>query len=219
MSDSSEVYYIVLRGSGWQPIFKDDEDLRCFTEGVAECAAACRVTVHAFCWLPSEARLAAQMANIPISHFAQCLADYQSRRLEGDAGLTGSHFEQKFRGVRVDGHTALVDLVRHIHLAPLKAGLTGDLLDYAWSSHRAYLGLETSAVAHHRADAAAPVRSVWWRCAVRLPGFHAPGRRAARFAAAGGRWSAGRGRRRFTREIARFLAGGSKADVPAVIFR
>lgn len=143
MSDSSEVYYIVLRGSGWQPIFKDDEDLRCFTEGVAECAAACRVTVHAFCWLPSEARLAAQMANIPISHFAQCLADYQSRRLEGDAGLTGSHFEQKFRGVRVDGHTALVDLVRHIHLAPLKAGLTGDLLDYAWSSHRAYLGLET----------------------------------------------------------------------------
>jgi REP-associated tyrosine transposase len=143
MSDPSEVYYIVLRGSGWQPIFRDDEDLRRFTEGVAACAAACRVTVHAYCWLTTEARLAVQIADVPISQFAQCMADWHARRLERDVALTGSHFEQKYRGVRVDGQTAIVDLVRHIHLAPLKAGLTDDLLQYAWSSHRTYLGLET----------------------------------------------------------------------------
>jgi REP element-mobilizing transposase RayT len=143
MSDPSEVYYIVLRGSGWQPIFKDDEDLRRFARGVCECAAACRVTVHAYCWLATEARLAVQVAaGMPISQFAQCMASWHAREVERDAALTGSHFEQKYRGVRVDGHTALVDLVRHIHLAPLKAGLTDDLLEYAWSSHRAYLGLQ-----------------------------------------------------------------------------
>src|SRR5262245_6908563 len=142
MSDPSEVYYIVLRGSGWQPIFKDDEDLRHFTEGVAECAAACRVTVHAWCWLSTEARLAVQIADVPISQFAECMADWHTRRLERDVALTGSHFEQKYRGVRVDGQTALVDLVRHIHLAPLKAGVTDDLEYYPWSSHRAYLGLQ-----------------------------------------------------------------------------
>lgn len=146
MSDLSEVYYIVLRGSGWQPIFKDDEDLRRFTRGVAECAAACRVTVHAWCWLPGEARLALQMASgAPISQFAQCMADWHARQAEEDAALTGSHFDQKYRGVPVDGQTALVDLVRHIHLAPLKAGLVDDLLDYLWSSHHAYLGLQTCA--------------------------------------------------------------------------
>jgi hypothetical protein len=31
--------------------------------------------------------------------------------------------------------------VRHIHLAPLKAGLVADAADYPWSSHRVYLGL------------------------------------------------------------------------------
>ena len=36
---------------------------------------------------------------------------------------------------------ALADLVRHIHLAPLKAGLTADASSYLWSSHRVYLGL------------------------------------------------------------------------------
>ena len=145
MSDPSEVYYIVLRGSRWQPIFKDDEDLRRFTLGVAECATACRVTVHAWCWLATEARLAVQMpAGVPISQFAQCLADWHAQEAERDAALTGSHFEQKYRGVPVEGQTALVDLVRHIHLAPLKAGLTDDLLQYRWSSHRAYLGLDTT---------------------------------------------------------------------------
>jgi len=142
MSDASEVYYIVLRGSGWQPIFKDDEDLRRFTQGVAECAATCRVTVHAWCWLATEARLAVQMADVPISQFAQCMAEWHTRRMEREVALTGSHFEQKYRGVRVDGQTALVDLVRHIHLAPLKAGLTDDLTYYPWSSHRTYLGLQ-----------------------------------------------------------------------------
>ena len=159
MSDPSEVYYIVLRGSGWQPIFRDDEDLRRFTEGVAECAATCRVTVHAWCWLATEARLAVQIADVPISQFAQCMADWHTRRMEREVALTGSHFEQKYRGVRVDGQTALVDLVRHIHLAPLKAGLTDDLLYYPWSSHRAYLGLQpcawltTSATLHDLAQA------------------------------------------------------------------
>jgi putative transposase len=55
--------------------------------------------------------------------------------------LTDSHFEQKCRGVKVDGQTALMDLVRHIHLAPLKAGLATDPAVYPWSSHRVYLGL------------------------------------------------------------------------------
>jgi len=159
MSDPSEVYYIVLRGSGWQPIFKDDEDLRRFTQGVAECAAASRVTVHAWCWLATEARLAVQIADVPISQFAQCMAEWHTRRMEREGALTGSHFEQKYRGVRVDGQTALVDLVRHIHLAPLKAGLTDDLTYYPWSSHRTYLGLQacpwltTEATLHDLAQA------------------------------------------------------------------
>ena len=144
MSDSSEVYYIVLRGSGRQPIFNDEEDRRHFARVVADSASACRVTVHAYCWLQTEARLAAQIADVPIRQFAKLVADQHALRLEREISMTGSHFEQKYRGVLVDGQTALPDLVRHIHLAPLKAGLTDDMLDYPWSSHRVYMGLESA---------------------------------------------------------------------------
>ena len=144
MNDPNEVYYVVLRGAGRQPLFNDDEDYRYFTKVVAQAAAACGITVHAYSWLRAEARLALQTADVPISQFAEYVADRHARRLERRIELAGAHFEQLYRGVRVDGQTELPDLVRHIHLAPLKAGLADDLADYPWSSHLVYIGLESA---------------------------------------------------------------------------
>lgn len=158
MSDSSEVYYVVLRGAGRQSIFIDEEDRRHFTRVVAEAAPACGISVHAYCWLQSEARLAAQIGDVSIGQFAEYIADKHAKRLKRRISLSGSEFEQKYRGVRVDGLKELPELVRHIHLAPLKAGLTDDLNEYPWSSHLVYVGLEaapwvtTEATLRHFAD-------------------------------------------------------------------
>jgi REP-associated tyrosine transposase len=141
MSESNDLYYVVLRGAGRQPIFNTDDDRDHFTGVVAEQAVACGVTVHAYCWLRAEARLAARFSSVPVNRFAQIVGKQHAQRLEREIPITGSHFEQKCRGVKVDGQTDLVDLVRHIHLAPLKAGLAADAADYPWSSHRVYLGL------------------------------------------------------------------------------
>jgi putative transposase len=141
MSDQNEIYYVVLRGAGRQPIFNNDEDRDHFTHVVAEAAPACRVTVYGYCWLQAEARLAMRISDISISRFAKRVARQHAERLNREVSLTGSHFEQKCRGVKVDGQTALMDLVRHIHLAPLKAGLVAEPSAYPWSSHRVYMGL------------------------------------------------------------------------------
>jgi REP-associated tyrosine transposase len=141
MSEPSEIYYVVLRGAGRQPLFHTNEDRDHFTTVVAEAAAECGVTVYGYCWLLAEARLAVEISDISISRFSQRVAKQHAKRLERDVALTGSHFEQKCRGVKVDGQTALADLVRHVHLAPLKAGLTTDPAKYRWSSHQVYLGL------------------------------------------------------------------------------
>ena len=141
MTEPNELYYVVLRGAGQQPIFNNDDDRDHFTRVVAEQAPACGVTVFGYCWLKTEARLAVEVAGVSINRFAQIVGNRHAQRLEREVAITGSHFEHKCRGVKVDGQTALVDLVRHIHLAPLKAGLVADPADYRWSSHRVYLGL------------------------------------------------------------------------------
>jgi len=43
----------------------------------------------------------------------------------------------------VDADSYLKELVRYIHLNPVRAGITEEPLNYQWSGHRAYLGLET----------------------------------------------------------------------------
>jgi putative transposase len=144
MLDSSEVYYVVLRGSARRPIFSDDEDRQHFTRIVEESVAACSVRVHAFCWTGTEARLAVAISDRPIGQFAESIVEQHAKRLVREPTLTGSHLEQqRYRGVLIDGQSALLDLVRHIHLAPVKSGLVRDPVEYGWSSHRAYLGLET----------------------------------------------------------------------------
>lgn len=141
MSEPNDLYYIVLRGVGRQPIFNTDDDRDHFTKVIVEQAAVCGVTVFAYCWLQSEARLAAKISSVSVNKFAQLVGKQHAQRLEREISIAGSHFEQKCRGVRVDGQTGLIDLVRHIHLAPLKAGLAAAAADYRWSSHRVYLGL------------------------------------------------------------------------------
>jgi putative transposase len=140
MSELNDLYYVVLRGAGRQ-LFNTDNDREHFTKVVAEQAAASGITVYAYCWLPAEARLAAKISGVSVNRFAQLVGKRHAERLEREISITGSHFEQKCRGVKVDGQTALIDLVRHIHLAPLKASLAADPADYRWSSHRVYLGL------------------------------------------------------------------------------
>jgi putative transposase len=143
MFDSSEIYYVVLRGTSRRPIFGDDEDRQQFTRIVEESIATCGVQVHAFCWTGAEARLAVASER-PIGPFAETIVEQHAKRLAHEHTLTGSHLEQqRYRGVLIDGQSALLDLVRHIHLAPVKSGLVKDPADYRWSSHRSYLGLES----------------------------------------------------------------------------
>jgi hypothetical protein len=43
----------------------------------------------------------------------------------------------------VDADIYLQELVRYIHLNPVRAGIVNEPQNYGWSGHRAYLGLET----------------------------------------------------------------------------
>jgi len=55
-------------------------------------------------------------------------------------GRTGHLFERRYRAMLVEADRYLLELVRYIHLNPLRAGLAQDVSEYRWSSHRAYLG-------------------------------------------------------------------------------
>jgi putative transposase len=54
----------------------------------------------------------------------------------------GHLFQGRYKAVLVDADAYLLELIRYIHLNPVRAGIVQEPQDYPWSGHRAYLGRE-----------------------------------------------------------------------------
>jgi hypothetical protein len=54
----------------------------------------------------------------------------------------GHVFQGRYGAILCDRDSYLLELVRYLHLNPVRAGLAQDPTEYPWSSHRAYLGRE-----------------------------------------------------------------------------
>jgi putative transposase len=55
---------------------------------------------------------------------------------------TGHVFQGRFKALLLDADAYLLELVRYVHLNPVRAGIVRAPEDYPWSGHRAYLGRE-----------------------------------------------------------------------------
>jgi len=134
------LYHAVLRGNHRQPIFGDRDDYLRFEAILAEALDRYGVVLIAYCWMPNHVHLAVRVADAPLGGMMRVLASRYARRLQRAVPTTGHLFERRYRARLVDSDRYLLALVRYIHLNPVRARMVADPRDYAWSSHRAYLG-------------------------------------------------------------------------------
>jgi hypothetical protein len=73
----------------------------------------------------------------------QRVATQYSRNNHAKYATAGYLFQHPYRAYLLEGTTHLLEIVRHVHQAPLELNVTEDLDGYRWCSHRAYLGLES----------------------------------------------------------------------------
>ena len=130
----------MLRGNGGQAIFSDDADRRRFCDLVADGVERFGHRIHAYCLMPNHVHLAIRVGQMPASRVVQNLAFRYARVFNRRVGRDGHLFQGRFRSILVDGNSYLLELVRYIHLNPVRAGLVPDPSAWAWSGHRTYLG-------------------------------------------------------------------------------
>jgi len=135
------LYYVHLRGNGGQAIFAGAQDYYDFCALVGRAARRSRARVHAYCWMWNTVRLAVEISDVPVGRLVQRIAAQHSRDLHRKLGSSGHLFERGYRALLMDADPYLPELVRHIHLTPVRAGAASEAAEYAWSSHRAYLRL------------------------------------------------------------------------------
>jgi REP element-mobilizing transposase RayT len=98
--------------------------------------------IHALCLMTDHIQLAVQVGSTPLSGVMQNLSFRYARWINWRKKRTGHLFQGRYKAVLIDGDGYLLELIRYIHLNPVRTGMVTDPEEYLLSGHRAYLGME-----------------------------------------------------------------------------
>lgn len=138
-------YHVMLRGNNGQDIFFSDRDRCRFLLLLQEGVERYNYRVHAYCLMRNHVHLVIQTGTVPLSRLVQHLTTCYAIYINKTQGRIGHLFQGRFKAILVDAKNYLTELVRYVHLNPVRASLVSRPEDYFWSSHLAYLGLRTIA--------------------------------------------------------------------------
>lgn len=95
-----------------------------------------------YCFMTNHIHLAIQVNQMNLSRIMQNVSFRYTRYVNWKLKRIGHLFQGRFKSVVVDSGRYLKELVRYIHLNPVRAGMVGLPEHYRWSSHNAYLGCD-----------------------------------------------------------------------------
>lgn len=135
-------YHVILRGNAGQPVFNDDADRYRYYLLMQEVTVKFGCRVHAFCCMTNHIHIALQIGTLPLSRIMQNLTLRYTTWINRKYRRTGHVFQGRYKAILLDADSYLLELVRYIHLNPVRAGMVSQPTDYLWSGHHAYLGNE-----------------------------------------------------------------------------
>ena len=139
---SGAVYHVLIRGNARQQIFFETADYLRFLRLIGEGTEKYNHRIHGFCLMPNHIHMAVQVGDIPLSRVMQNLCFRYTQWMNRRKDRVGHLFQGRYKALLVDADSYLLELVRYIHLNPVRAGIVKFPEEYLWSSHLAYLGKE-----------------------------------------------------------------------------
>src|SRR5512134_912865 len=136
------VYHVILRGNAGDPIFFEDRD-RYRLYLLLQCAVEkfdCRI--HGYCLMTNHIHLVMQTGEMPLSRIMQNVSLRYTKWVNLTRRRTGHVFQGRYKALLIDADRYLLELIRYVHLNPVRAGTATTAESWPWSGHRAYAGME-----------------------------------------------------------------------------
>jgi putative transposase len=133
-------YHVTLRGNHRQDIFFRPEDRQQLDAIVGEVIERFKSRLHAYCWMTNHIHALVQVGDTPLGTLIKRIAGRYARTVQRRFQTTGHLFERRYHAVLVDADEYLLELLRYVHLNPVRAGMVDQPDDYPWSSHHDYVG-------------------------------------------------------------------------------
>ena len=137
------LHHIMARGIERRVIFKDTKDHKSFIERLADVLETTQTQCYAWALMPNHFHLLLRTGPTPISSVMRRLMTRHAVYFNKGHKRSGHLFQNRYKSTVCEEDPYLLELIRYIHLNPLRARLVKDLeeLDkYSWSGHSAILG-------------------------------------------------------------------------------
>ena len=133
----------MVRGVNRQVIFRNDQDREDFVRKIAGHADAGALTVYAWALLSNHLHLLVRTGTRPLARVMRSLLTGYAGAFNRRHKRIGHLFQNRYKSIVVEEDVYLLELVRYLHLNPLRAGVVPDLRQlhgYPWTGHSAILG-------------------------------------------------------------------------------
>jgi len=137
------LHHVMVRGIARTVIFRDDGDRDDFVARVAPLAEQGALTVYAWVLLPTHAHLLFRTGHRPLPRSRRSLLTGYAGAFNRRHHRVGHLFQNRYTSIVVEEAPYLRELVRYLHLNPVRANVVADLRGlarYPWSGHSALLG-------------------------------------------------------------------------------
>lgn len=137
------LHHVIVRGLDRGAIVRDEIDRAAFVARLGDVAQATGTAIYAWALLPNHAHLLLQSGPAGLPRFMRRLLTGYAVTFNHRHRRAGHLFQNRYKSIVVEADTYFQELVRYIHLNPLRAKLaaTPRALDrYPWCGHAAVLG-------------------------------------------------------------------------------
>ncbi len=137
------LHHVMARGIERRNLFRDDRDREDFVRRLAGLVQARACTIYAWVLLPNHVHLLLRTRETPLARTMRSLLAGYAGAFSRRHRRVGHLFQNRYKSIVVEAEPYLLELVRYIHLNPLRAGTVKDLRQlarYPWSGHIALAG-------------------------------------------------------------------------------
>jgi REP-associated tyrosine transposase len=133
------LYHVIVRGNQRQRTFLSDSDYQAYLQRLARYRKRYGYRVHAYCLMPNHVHLLLESSHEPLAKLMQGLQQSYSQYFNLRHRKVGHVFQGRYKAIVCERDEYLLELVRYIHLNPVRSGLVKEPGRYLYSGHKAYV--------------------------------------------------------------------------------
>ncbi|RKX45445.1 MAG: transposase, partial [Verrucomicrobia bacterium] len=133
-------FHVIVRGNARQNIFFEEDDRYMWEDIIQQGIERYEHRIHAYCWMTNHVHIVVQAGTVRLSGFMCFIASKYAKASNRKTRRSGHLFGRRYQSILVQESSYLKELVRYIHLNPVRANMVSSPASYPWSSHHAYAG-------------------------------------------------------------------------------